>query len=197
MIVIRQTEREAVPVERGRIRPDPRARALRVTAPKISHVAVNSPTGWQAFLAFFPQFPSACLQQLVAIDPDPDRRSRRYSCLFEGRSRLFSIDFPPDRGRYATYLGKGSRCAFTRNRGLISCVVCECTRRACVRPALGAHCSISAAGTATPPDWAIHHRRRRPAPLSTPRPAPAQSRPCATAPRSTFPCVADSFPPTR
>lgn len=35
-----------------------------------------------------------------------------------------------------------------------------CARRACVRPALRAHCSISAAGTATPPDWAIHHRRR-------------------------------------
>lgn len=40
-----------------------------------------------------------------------------------------------------------------------------CVRRACVRPALGAHCSISAAGTATPPDWAIHHAAARaPAP---------------------------------
>lgn len=77
----------------------------------------------------------------------------------------------------------------------------ECAPRACVRPALGAHCSISAAGTATPPDWAIHHRRPRardlhPAALRGAEYAPRarDSRPCAeelrvqvAAPRAALP----------
>lgn len=75
------------------------------------------------------------------------------------------------------YLRKGSRCAFTCNRGpgsvrgyrrgLISAAR-RLARRACVRAALGAHCSISEAGTATPPDWAIHHRRAARAPRRRP-----------------------------
>ncbi|CAB3248706.1 unnamed protein product [Arctia plantaginis] len=62
-----------------------------------------------------------------------------------------------------------------------------CAPRACVRPALGAHCSISEAGTATPPDWAIHHRRRplrHPPALRTPA---ANTAPCAQGSKVSFP----------
>ncbi|KAJ2944662.1 hypothetical protein O0L34_g4016 [Tuta absoluta] len=53
--------------------------------------------------------------------------------------------------------------------------------RQCVS-GLGAQCSISAAGTATPPDWAIHHRRPRPPHRTTPPGPPTRllSRPHAT-----------------
>ena len=94
-----------------------------------------------------------------------------------------------------------SRCARRRAR--------VCAPRACVRPALGAHCSISAAGTATPPDWAIHHRRRpraRPPPCGPPRRGvrarARDSRPCARRPRvqvaaALSACSTDALMPRR
>ncbi|CAD0204118.1 unnamed protein product [Chrysodeixis includens] len=137
--------------------------ALLVTAPKISHVAANSPTGGGG--AHSPFFPALVLDALLRV-------------IGGGIG------------------GASSRCARRPAR--------VCAGRACVRPALGAHCSISAAGTATPPDWAIHHRRPRaralhPAALRGAEPAPRarHSRPSAVGAGSRFPRLAPPAPPTR
>lgn len=77
-------------------------RVLPVTAPEISHVAVNSPKGRHA--VFF-QLSNGCLQQLVAIDPLPDIDVN--TTLFIGRSpaapnfvvsAVFHRFSAPDRG---------------------------------------------------------------------------------------------------